>query len=137
VECRLGSAPACSWAEPAKCRLCGCDQLVDVNLCIHLQDFEKIYVRLGIKGLTERGESFYNPMLTGVVEDLVDRGIATDSNGATCIFIEVGAAHSVAGGPAHRAEVLGCFMDRPKPVAALQRRAILDIGPCCRGSRRR
>lgn len=52
------------------------------------QDFEKIYTRLNVT-LTERGESFYNPMLPGVVSDLVDRGIATDSNGATCVFIEV------------------------------------------------
>ena len=67
------------------------------------QDFEKIYVRLGIEGLMERGESFYNPMLTGVVADLVDRGIATDSNGATCIFIEVGLRTS----PSWRACTLG------------------------------
>lgn len=52
------------------------------------QDFDKIYQRLNVT-LTERGESFYNPMLPGVVADLIDRGIAEDSNGATCIFIKV------------------------------------------------
>lgn len=75
-------------------------KLVPLLICVTilrmaLQDFEKIYTRLDIHGLTERGESFYNPMLPGVVEDLVERGIATDSNGATCVFIEVGAVHSL------------------------------------------
>lgn len=119
---QLGFTPACTGRSQPDACLCGGTQPID-PCCMALQDFEKIYVRLGIEGLTERGESFYNPMLTGVVADLVDRGIATDSNGATCIFIEVGAPHSVAGGPAHRAEVLGCFVNRPKRVAALQRHA--------------
>jgi tRNA synthetases class I (R) len=84
---------------------CACRQPLN-PCCVPLQDFEKIYVRLGIEGLTERGESFYNPMLTGVVADLVDRGIATDSNGATCIFIEVGPMHSSFGRPANLCKVL-------------------------------
>lgn len=51
------------------------------------REFEKIYERLGVK-LEERGESFYNPMLTDIVEDLFQRGIAEISDGATCVFVD-------------------------------------------------
>eukprot|EP00879_Flechtneria_rotunda_P008355 GHRR01008752.1.p1 GENE.GHRR01008752.1~~GHRR01008752.1.p1 ORF type:complete len:557 (+),score=163.22 GHRR01008752.1:140-1810(+) len=51
------------------------------------KEFEAIYSRLGVT-LTERGESFYNPMLKGVVDELREQGIAEISEGATCVFIE-------------------------------------------------
>lgn len=50
-------------------------------------EFEKIYKRLDVK-LTERGESFYNPMLKGVVEDLEEKDLAVESEGATVVFLE-------------------------------------------------
>jgi len=54
-------------------------------LCeISRREFDKIYQRLEVD-INERGESFYNPMLEGVVKDLVDRGIAEDSDGAKVI----------------------------------------------------
>lgn len=49
-------------------------------------EFQRIYDRLDIK-LEEVGESFYNPMLKGLVEDLVARGVAEDNKGATCVFV--------------------------------------------------
>lgn len=51
------------------------------------REFEKIYKRLGVT-IQERGESFYNPLLNGVVDDLMDRGIAEVSDGATCVFVD-------------------------------------------------
>lgn len=51
------------------------------------QEFQKIYDRLGVT-LTERGESFYNPMLKPVVDDLMERGVAEVSDGAKCVFVE-------------------------------------------------
>ncbi len=53
-----------------------------------LADIEKIYSRLGIKFDVERGESFYNCMLPGIVEDLKQKGLAKISNGAVCVFLE-------------------------------------------------
>jgi arginyl-tRNA synthetase len=52
--------------------------------------YEPIYKRLGVKlGMeNERGESFYNPMLRRVVDDLKAKGIAIDSEGAVAIFVE-------------------------------------------------
>ncbi|MBN1421189.1 MAG: arginine--tRNA ligase [Planctomycetes bacterium] len=47
----------------------------------------EIYGRLRVE-LEERGESFYNPLLPGMVEDLARRGIATESEGALCVFLE-------------------------------------------------
>jgi arginyl-tRNA synthetase len=49
--------------------------------------FEEIYKLLDIK-LIERGESFYNPFLASVVEDLEKRGMVTISDGAKCIYLE-------------------------------------------------
>ena len=36
----------------------------------------------------ERGESFYNPYLNDVVEDLEEKGLAVESEGATAVFLE-------------------------------------------------
>jgi arginyl-tRNA synthetase len=47
-----------------------------------------VYVRLGIEFDLSLGESFYQPLLAAVVDDLLARGIATKSEGAICVFIE-------------------------------------------------
>ncbi len=49
--------------------------------------FQEIYNLLGVK-LEERGESFYNPMLSQVVADLEKKGLITLSEGAKCVFHE-------------------------------------------------
>jgi len=51
-------------------------------------NIKKIYNTLDIKGLNERGESFYNPFLNGVIEDLEEKGLAVQSEGATAVFLE-------------------------------------------------
>ena len=43
--------------------------------------FQAIYNRLDVQ-LEERGESFYNALLGPLVQQLVDQGVASDSNGA-------------------------------------------------------
>jgi arginyl-tRNA synthetase len=48
--------------------------------------FDRIYGRLGVKFDFSHGESFYNPWLGKVVEDLMNRGIARESEGAVGIF---------------------------------------------------
>ena len=48
----------------------------------------KNYDTLNIKGLTERGESFYNPYLNDVVKNLEDQGLAVESEGATAVFLD-------------------------------------------------
>jgi arginyl-tRNA synthetase len=52
--------------------------------------YQPIYERLGVslKPEHERGESFYNPMLQQVVEDLLNQGIAVRSEGAIVVFTE-------------------------------------------------
>ncbi len=49
--------------------------------------FQEIYALLDVK-LIERGESFYNPYLPQIVEDLEKKRLAVRSNGAKCIFLE-------------------------------------------------
>ncbi|MCU0566759.1 MAG: arginine--tRNA ligase [Oculatellaceae cyanobacterium Prado106] len=51
------------------------------------QSFQKIYDRLDIC-INERGESFYNPLLPGVVEDLDKLGLLVEDQGAKCVFLE-------------------------------------------------
>ena len=48
--------------------------------------FDTIYSRLGVKFDHTLGESFYNPRLNAVVQELRDRGIARESEGAVCVF---------------------------------------------------
>lgn len=49
--------------------------------------YQEIYDLLDIR-ITERGESFYNPQLKGVVEDLEKKGMVTLSDGAKCVFLD-------------------------------------------------
>jgi arginyl-tRNA synthetase len=51
------------------------------------REFQKIYDRLDIR-LSERGESFYNPYLEGVVADLDASGLLVTDDGARCVFLE-------------------------------------------------
>ena len=51
------------------------------------REFQKIYDRLAIR-LSERGESFYNPYLEAVVEDLAAAGLLVTDEGARCVFLE-------------------------------------------------
>lgn len=51
-------------------------------------EFERIYNMLNIEGLQERGESFYNPYLKDVVEELKAQGMAVESDGATVVYMD-------------------------------------------------
>ena len=51
------------------------------------KEFQKIYDTLDIN-LQERGESFYNPKLQDVVDDLNRQGLLVTDDGARCVFLE-------------------------------------------------
>ena len=51
------------------------------------REFQKIYDGLDIN-LTERGESFYNPLLPQIVEVLDELGLLVEDEGAKCVFLE-------------------------------------------------
>ena len=50
--------------------------------------FAAVYEKLGVKLRDEDicGESFYNPLLPGVVTELEQKGLAVESDGAMCVF---------------------------------------------------
>lgn len=50
------------------------------------RQFDEIYARLGIKFDVTLGESFYNDALQPLVQELIDRGLARESEGAICVF---------------------------------------------------
>ena len=50
--------------------------------------FNAIYARLGVKFDHTLGESFYHPRLKPLVEELRDKGIARESEGAMVVFFE-------------------------------------------------
>ena len=50
--------------------------------------FNTIYGRLGVKFDHTLGESFYNPRLKPLVDELTAKGLARESDGATAIFFE-------------------------------------------------
>ncbi len=49
--------------------------------------FQEVYELLDVQ-LEERGESFYNPWLAWIVDDLSAKGIVQESQGAKCVFHE-------------------------------------------------
>lgn len=51
------------------------------------REFQLIYKLLDVH-LIERGESFYNPLLSAVVEDLDRLGLLVEDAGAKCVFLE-------------------------------------------------
>lgn len=51
------------------------------------REFKVIYDLLDIE-LNERGESFYNSMLSGVVEELNKLSLLEENDGAQCVFLE-------------------------------------------------
>jgi len=51
-------------------------------------DLQRIYDRLDIRFDYEYGESFYHGQLAGVVQEFRRRGLAQDSDGAVCVFLD-------------------------------------------------
>ncbi len=57
-------------------------------LCIESRkEFDAIYKTLNIK-IEERGESFYNPYLKQVVEELKNKNLSVEDQGAKCVFLD-------------------------------------------------
>ncbi|KAK4791819.1 hypothetical protein SAY86_032232 [Trapa natans] len=54
---------------------------------ISRKEFDKVYKCLGVT-LEEKGESFYNPFIPGVLEKLSNLGLMEENQGARVIFIE-------------------------------------------------
>ena len=53
-----------------------------------IAEIETVYQRLNIRFDYQLGESFYHPMLGGLVDRLVESKFAVESDGAICIFLE-------------------------------------------------
>lgn len=52
------------------------------------RDIQRLYDRLDVRFDCEYGESFYHDQLAGVVQQLRQRGLAVDSEGAVCVFLD-------------------------------------------------
>ena len=57
-------------------------------IALSQKQFDTIYGRLGVKFDHTFGESFYNPRLKPLVDELVAKGIARESEGAIAIFFD-------------------------------------------------
>lgn len=66
--------------------------LWDQFLPLCLDAIQSMYDSLDIKFDKVLGESYYNPMLAGVVSGLQESGLASESDGAICVFTEGNAA---------------------------------------------
>jgi arginyl-tRNA synthetase len=51
-------------------------------------EIERIYERLNVRFDHAHGESFYQDRLADVVEDFIRRGLARESEGAICVFLD-------------------------------------------------
>ncbi len=52
---------------------------------ISIAEFERMYAKLGVKFDTYRGESYYNAMMPGIVDRLLQMGLAKESEGALIV----------------------------------------------------
>jgi len=57
-------------------------------IALSQKQFDTIYARLGVKFDHALGESFYNPKLKPLVEELLANGLARESEGAIAIFFD-------------------------------------------------
>ncbi|XP_009137585.1 arginine--tRNA ligase, cytoplasmic isoform X1 [Brassica rapa] len=78
-------------AQKAVVRLQGGDAIYRkawTKICdISRAEFAKVYQRLRVE-LEEKGESFYNPYIAKVIEELNSKGLIEESEGARVIFLE-------------------------------------------------
>ncbi|ANM67687.1 Arginyl tRNA synthetase N-terminal domain superfamily [Arabidopsis thaliana x Arabidopsis arenosa] len=78
-------------AQQAVVRLQGGDPVYRkawAKICdISRTEFAKVYQRLRVE-LEEKGESFYNPHIAKVIEELNSKGLVEESEGARVIFLE-------------------------------------------------
>ena len=84
-----------AWKDACRHELVKLQQGDDENLAlwkrfieISIGEFERMYAKLGVKFDTYRGESYYNQMMPGVVEKLVEKGLAVESEGALVVNLE-------------------------------------------------
>ena len=55
---------------------------------VSLDEYNKVYARLGVDFDTYYGESYYHDMMPAVVEELLEKGIAREDDGANVVFFE-------------------------------------------------
>ncbi|HEY5653507.1 MAG TPA: arginine--tRNA ligase [Pontiella sp.] len=84
-----------SWRELAKSELVKLQQGDEENRALwekfielSIEEFNTIYDRLGVKFDLYRGESFYNDRLPKIIDSLIDKGLAAESEGALIVDLE-------------------------------------------------
>jgi arginyl-tRNA synthetase len=87
-----------------------------------LVEFDGVYQRLGVVFDETLGESFYNPVLAGVVESLKQAGIAEDSQGAVVIHFGDDAPKGMADTVLVIQKQDGAFLYGTTDLATLQHR---------------
>ena len=83
------------WKDACRAELVKLQQGDPANLAlwkrfidISIGEFNRMYAKLGVRFDTYRGESYYNPMMPGVVEKLQKMGLAVESEGALVVNLE-------------------------------------------------
>ena len=83
------------WKEACKAELVKLQQGDPENLAlwkkfieISINEFNRMYDKLGVKFDTYRGESYYNDTMPGVVSRLQEMGLAVESEGALVVNLE-------------------------------------------------
>ncbi|MCX7395611.1 MAG: arginine--tRNA ligase [Planctomycetales bacterium] len=90
-----------------------------------LESLDTIYQRFGITFDHSLGESWYNPMLAGIVEQLQQQGNSRVSEGATCVFIDGYAAPFIV----RKAD--GAYTYATTDLATIQHRVDSLQADCC------
>lgn len=57
-------------------------------IAVSLEEYAKLYTRLDIHFDTYNGESFYHNMMQGVIDELIDKNLAVEDEGAKVVFFD-------------------------------------------------
>ena len=84
-----------AWRDKAKAELVKLQQgdaenraLWERFIELSIEEFDKIYERLGVKFDLYRGESFYNDRLPKIIQSLEEKGLSEESDGALIVDLE-------------------------------------------------
>lgn len=84
-----------AWKDDCRKELVKLQQGDEANLAlwkkfieISINEFNRMYDKLGVKFDTYRGESYYNDTMPGIVEKLIEMGLAVESEGAMIVNLE-------------------------------------------------
>ena len=97
------------------------------NICSASRiEFQTIYDMLNIENLEERGESYYNTMMPGILQIFEEKNMLVDSDGASCVFLPGYSNRDGTSQPLILRKSDGGFLYATSDMAAIRQRVLQE-----------